>query len=320
MGYIPKKMTNNNLYTAGNQFVDQATGNTYTGSYHELFDGTTFSGKTPNDPNSRKLLVDSKSISQTTKVITSNENLRYQQLNPSNQELYKYGKDPIAFIPQPTGNDYQRGSIQRYFTRKRNEIPTRILEIDLNTYNDLDIQGGEYNYAMWDVTKIYWKISGPLTDTRDRSGIIIAGIADTNQRLVDYTNKEFKGIKQYLSNLIQFAVRPKLELVSNLYSGGGDFTYKADNNGFSGYYHLMADGTIMDGAIHEQSQGKILLAGDVIVQGQVNTLINKALGNLGAISTQPIQQQQQQQQQPQESVDPPSQISTFTSPTTGGGY
>ena len=281
MGYIPKKMTNNNLYTAGDQFVDSGTGNTYTGSYHELFDGTVFSGKTPNDPNSRKLLVDYKSVPQNTKVITSNENLRYQKLNPTNQELYKYGKDPIAFIPQPTGDDYKRGSIQRYFARKRNETPTRILEIDSNTYDDLFTQGGEYNYAMWDVTKVFWKISGPLTDTRDRSGIVIAGIADTNRRLVDYINKEFRGIKQYLSNLIQFAVRANLELVSNLYSGGGDFIYKLDNNRFSGYYHLMADGTIMDGATHEQSQGKVLLADNVVAQGQVNTLINEALGNLG---------------------------------------
>ena len=43
----------------------------------------------------------------------------------------------------------------------------------------------------------------------------------------------------------------------------------------------MADGTIMDGATHEQSQGKVLLADNVVAQGQVNTLINEALGNLG---------------------------------------
>ena len=282
MGYIPKKMVNNNLYTAGNQFVDPATGNTYSGSYYELFDGQIFSGKNSNDPNSRKLLIDSKSIPQTNKVLPTNENLKYSKLNPSNQEIYKYGKDPIAFIPQPNGDDYKRGSIQRYFARKRNETPTRILEINSTTYNDLFNQGGEYNYTIWDVTKIFWKISGPLNDTRDRNGNIIAGIADTNQRLVEYTNKTFKGINQYLSNLIQFAVRPNLELISNLYSGGGNFIYKSDNNDFKGYYHLMADGTIMDGATHEQSQNKILLAGDVVVQGQVNTLINEALGNLGA--------------------------------------
>ena len=282
MGYIPKKMTNNNLYTAGDQFVDPATGNTYTGSYYELFDGTVFSGNTPNDPNSRKLLVDYKSVPQNTKVITSNENLRYQKLNPTNQELYKYGKDPIAFIPQPIGDDYKRGSIQRYFARKRNETPTRILEIDSNTYDDLFTQGGEYNYAMWDVTKVFWKISGPLTDTRDRSGIVIAGIADTNRRLVDYTNREFRGIKQYLSNLIQFAVRPNLELISNQYTSGNEFTVREDNSNYIGNYHIMADGTIMDRETHEKSTGKILLPANVVVQGQVNILVNEALGNLGA--------------------------------------
>jgi hypothetical protein len=99
MGYIPKKMTNNNLYTAGDQFVDPATGNTYTGSYYELFDGTVFSGKT---------------------------------LNPKNQELFEYGKNPTSFIPQPQGKDYQRGQIERYFAKKRNSNPFQILEIDSN--------------------------------------------------------------------------------------------------------------------------------------------------------------------------------------------
>ena len=44
----------------------------------------------------------------------------------------------------------------------------------------------------------------------------------------------------------------------------------------------MADGTIMDGATHTQSQNKTLLPANVVVQGQVNTLVNEALGNLGA--------------------------------------
>ena len=44
----------------------------------------------------------------------------------------------------------------------------------------------------------------------------------------------------------------------------------------------MADGTIMDGSTHEQSTGKILLAGDVLIQNQISTLVNEALGQLGA--------------------------------------
>jgi hypothetical protein len=105
---------------------------------------------------------------------------------------------------------------------------------------------------------------------------------DTNERLINFTNKEFRGIKQYLSNLIQFAVRPNLELISNQYTSGNEFTIREDNSNYIGNYHIMADGTIMDGATHTQSQNKILLPANVVVQGQVNTLVNEALGNLGA--------------------------------------
>jgi hypothetical protein len=87
-----------------------------------------------------------------------------------------------------------------------------------------------------------------------------------------------------------------------------------DNSDYSGYYHIMADGTIMDGAEHGQSTGKILLAGNVLVQNQINTLVKNALEQVGSTPSQPTQQQ------PQESVDPSPQVSTFTSPTTSGGY
>jgi hypothetical protein len=43
----------------------------------------------------------------------------------------------------------------------------------------------------------------------------------------------------------------------------------------------MADGTIMDGADMAQSQNIILLAGNVLVQNRVNTLVKDALANLG---------------------------------------
>jgi len=104
---------------------------------------------------------------------------------------------------------------------------------------------------------------------------------DTNERLVNFTNREFKGIKQYLSNLIQFAVRPNLELISNQYTSGNEFTVKEDNSNYIGNYHIMADGTIMDRETHEKSTDKILLPANVVVQGQVNTLIKNELANLG---------------------------------------
>ena len=280
MSYIPKSLTNNNLFTNGGEFID-STGKSYSGPYHQLFNGQVYSGNTPLDPTKQLLGIAPKDESPN-QVPNTPDNLEYARLNPKNQELFEYGKNPTSFIPQPQGKDYQRGQIERYFAKKRNSNPFQILEINESTYNDLFTQSGEYNYALWQVVKIYWKISGPLRDTRGPNGVITAGIVDTNERLINFTNKGFRGIKQYLSNLIQFAVRPNLELISNQYTSGNEFTIKLDNNVYIGNYHIMADGTIMDGATHTQSQNKILLPANVVVQEQVNTLVNEALGNLGA--------------------------------------
>ena len=196
MTYIPKSLTNNNLFTNGGEFID-STGKPYSGYYHQLFDGKIYSGKTPLEPTKRLLTTIPRDESPNQVPNTPN-NLEYSRLNPKNQELFEYGKNPTAFIPQPKGEDYRRGQIERYFAKKRNETPSRILEINQSTYNDIITQSGEYNYALWQVVKIFWKINGPLRDTRNPNGTITAGIVDTNQRLVNFTNREFRGIKQYL--------------------------------------------------------------------------------------------------------------------------
>ena len=48
MAYIPKSLTNNNLFTNGGEFVD-STGKSYSGPYHQLFNGQIYSGNTPLD-------------------------------------------------------------------------------------------------------------------------------------------------------------------------------------------------------------------------------------------------------------------------------
>jgi hypothetical protein len=214
-------------------------------------------------------------------VAPTRQNLAYQQAKPSDQEIYKFGLTPEPYYPQPTQNDYQKGALVRYFAKKRNQTPSLIIEIDKATHDDLRSQRGKYNYALWSVTSLYWKITGPIKDSKDKFGVLKAGISNTNERIVNKTDIEFRGIKGYLSDLIQFAPKADLELVSNLYSSKGQLTVKLDNSEYEGYYHVMADGTIMDGATHEQSKGITLLAGDVLIQNQISTLVTNALGNLG---------------------------------------
>jgi len=282
MSYYPKKMVNINLYTSGNEYVNSTNGQPYSGPYHQMYDGSVYSGIDPTDPNRNPLDVSRSSIVQTNQVLPIRNNLDYSQLNRTNQELYEYGKDPDYFVVQPTGDDYKRGTITRYFSRRKNQTPPEIREISKPTFDDISRQGREYNYALWDVISMFWKITGPLNDSKNKNGVLTAGIVNTNERLRASANQQMRGIKSYLNDLIQYSVKTDLEIISGQYTGGGDFTVRQNNSDFIGYYHIMADGTIMDGGTHEQTTNVIILAGNVLVQNQINTLVRIALGKLGS--------------------------------------
>jgi len=279
MGYLPKRLVNSNLFTFGGEFVD-SEGKLYEGPYHELFSGKTYTGATPNSPNKKLIIPNPNLQSQTSQQVPSVIGNEYNSLNPINPDLYKYGADPESYYPTPTGQDYRRGTITRYFAKRRNAQPLEIREISETAFNSITSQDGRYNYAIWEVISLFWKISGPIRDSKDQYGILKAGITDTNERLREQANQQMRGVKGYLSDLIQFAVKADLELVSNKYTAGGEFKVQLDNSNYSGYYHIMADGTIMDGATHSQTQDRILLADNVVVQNQVNTLVKDALANL----------------------------------------
>jgi hypothetical protein len=285
MTYYPKKMVNTDLYANKGEFVLANNGNDYEGYYHETYDGSFFSGKTPLDPN-RQLLYKS--------TLTERQNrinqlpplqggLTYEGLGSTDQSIYRFGDDPDSFTPRPIGQDYKRGYITRYFATRRNQSPPQIVEIPQQVHDDILKRNGNYNFALWRVISLFWKISGPLRDTRDRNGVVTKGIVNTNERIIQDANQQMRGIRQYLSNLIQFAIKEDLVLIPNQYTGGNEYTVKLDNSNYIGSYHITADGTIRDGATQEQSQGKILLPSNVVVQEQINTLIKEALRQVGAV-------------------------------------
>ena len=309
MGYLPKRLVNSNLITGGAEFLEENNNQPYEGAYHTLFNGESYTGPTPDSPNKKKLIPNpNRRQLQVGNIISGINNDQYNSLNSTNLELLKFGKDPESYFPQPTGEDYKKGRIIRYFAKRSNQTPEIIREISKNAYNDLEQQGGEYNYSLWRITSLFWKISGPIRDSRDRNGIIQKGILDTNQRLLEETNKNFRGLKAYLNDPIQFAQKPDLELISNRYTAGNEFTIKQDNSNYQGYYHIMADGTIMSGQTHGQADDKILLAGNVLVQNQINTLVKQELEKIGAPSNKT-------RNAPQQSVVSQAQLSTLAPPT-----
>ena len=193
MSYVPKKLINPGLFATGDRFLDPNTGKPYNGPYHSNFDGSVYSGANPYDPN-KTLLVPNPKNSPPTRVVNTPQNRNYEDLNTKNTDLLKYGKDPLSFTPVPSEIDYRRGSIKRYFAKRITEKPNRIIEIQQNSYDSLDNKDGDYNYAVWRPFQMLWRISG---DSEQE-------VTNTNKRLVELANKNFRGIKSYLRNLTQF--------------------------------------------------------------------------------------------------------------------
>ena len=83
MGYIPKSLVNTGLYTNGGEFIDPSTGKSYKGYFHETFNGDVGSGKTPNSPNSIKLVKNYNVIDQNNNILPTKENIKYSILQPT---------------------------------------------------------------------------------------------------------------------------------------------------------------------------------------------------------------------------------------------
>ena len=197
MPYFPKSRIIENQKATQGEFI-LPNGKEYTGPYYTTFDGKSFTGSNP---------YSSISIPLTKVEVLADPELRdplpdeYNNIKSLNLSL----TDPIPFTPKPTEEDYKRGKITRYFARQRNGTKFKIMEIDQKTYDNLSNNRGGLNTSLWKVISIFWQISGPLHDQKVNGIRTRAGIIDTNQRVLNNAEKNFIGLKQYLTDLKQFA-------------------------------------------------------------------------------------------------------------------
>jgi hypothetical protein len=197
MPYYPKSRIIENRQANQGEFI-LPDGKEYIGPYYTTFDGQSFTGANPFTLNSRPLIPSSASIDLKGSI---NSNApKYNSLNPLNLSLI----DPTPFTPIPTLEDYRKGKITRYFARQRNGTQFKIMEINKETFDALNNRSKGLNTSLWKTISIFWQISGPER-TQVVNGIRRqAGIIDTNQRVLDNAEKNFIGIKQYLTDLKQF--------------------------------------------------------------------------------------------------------------------
>jgi hypothetical protein len=213
MKYYPSSRIVTGFKTNGTEFT--ADGIPYTGPYYKTFDNKAFTGYNPViGPN--RLLEPIKTLnvgtdsgvgntflnSDITAFSESVDYLASRKINPIDLGQYK---QPVPFYPNPTPADYKKGYIMRYFSKKRN-LDGGIVEVNKETFLSLQDASSEYDYIANIVIDLFWQISGPLNDYVEPNGVRVAGIVDTNRRLVGTKNLKFKGLEEFIGgNFIKFA-------------------------------------------------------------------------------------------------------------------
>jgi hypothetical protein len=201
--YFPKNKITVNQYTKGGEFL--INGKDYIGAYYKTYRNKVYAGKNPiigssieltpvNEINQNNTLPGRRKIGGIVSDDTTNDYIN----NPNIQTLQTF-QTPTQYYPKPTDVDYNKGFIMRYFAKKRNENGF-VIEIDKNTYQSLIKNDNIYDYITYQAIDLFWQITGPLKDDRKDKQYKVAGIEDTNKRLVTEKDKNFRGLIEYIGN------------------------------------------------------------------------------------------------------------------------
>jgi hypothetical protein len=142
MAYYPKNKIKTNLYTGGGEFVTLVSNINYVGYYHKLYNGKSFTGKTPNDPNPIELI----NIQGSPDAVYNDSVVSTNTINYS----------PLL----PTDKDYKVGEFTRYFTVKRNEpIFTEISKKEYDRYKNKD---ASVYWRLYKPISLFWRLTGEI--------------------------------------------------------------------------------------------------------------------------------------------------------------
>jgi hypothetical protein len=205
--YYPLYATINNLNTKGGELLLNKT--SYTGKYYKTADGEFYSGPNPQTGPNEKL-IEVKNYKATPGLNTIDVPFKLQEsLSIKTNASIRVPGKPNSYYPQPTQEEYTRGYLIRYFTKKENDKGF-IIEISEDEYNSILNGTADYDIRIYQVISILWKLTGPLNSQRKSQYNIIPGIIDTNKRLVETSNKNFLGIVEFIGEDYSKFARPTM--------------------------------------------------------------------------------------------------------------
>lgn len=169
-------------YTSGGEYVF-ADGTDYIGPFHILPTNQLFTGTRPESK--------SKEIFEK-RLDTTPDILRYNVNTGNSSPRYE---TPVAITRVPTSEEYKIGEMERYFVQKRNSPLNTIIEIDGVQFNKINTRNNPgINGIIWKELLLIWKIGKlPMED-----------VSSWNLRLINEKNNDFPGLKNFLSNSLEF--------------------------------------------------------------------------------------------------------------------
>lgn len=172
--YTPKNKIQTNLYTGGGEYTF-TSGTPYAGFYWKNDKGGIFTGKTPLNPPTIKLIP--LQLNKDKAIKDRDTTLLYAGGAPVNnlESEIEFGsrdfntyakiiginnpkKIPVQTYPIPNRKDYQIGSFLRYFLFKAND--NKFLEVDKTTYDKIVSKNIEWLWQVYRPFTILWTIRG----------------------------------------------------------------------------------------------------------------------------------------------------------------
>jgi len=185
--YYPISEITTDLYTSGKQWM--TTDNVeYIGAYHKYLTGEVYT-KAQWQPDQSAILISY--IDQT----ISNKNISYFKLKP---EIQLTRLSPTSHNVAVTVTDYNRGILQRFFIKKRND--NVIIEIDKQQFDAW--KSDQIDKKIYIAIEIAWYIAGPANDIT--TGILVPGVATLNKKQIQLAANTIPEIATYLTNPLQF--------------------------------------------------------------------------------------------------------------------
>lgn len=191
--YFPKSQIKTNQTTLGGEFIIEATGEEYIGSYFSTSTGEYYTGKHPQDFPVRPLVeLESKIVNDQTL------GLNLTTTEPSNPTIWTWDYLGITSNPPTTPtyptrtypilseSDYKLGEFQRYFLSKTNE--SYFIEVNKEQYQMYLNQDPNVAYQLYQPITLPWQITG------DRNQVY-----NTNKNIVEktQTDNRLRGFKSY---------------------------------------------------------------------------------------------------------------------------